>query len=51
MENRPTSETLIPLYVQHEMLTSFQRLSRSDRATIVAAPTDGAGAPVLLTVR
>lgn len=43
---RVVNETLTPLYVQHEMLMSFQALSRSERATIVIAPvSDGGSAP------
>ena len=46
---RIVNETLTPLYVQHEMLEGFRRLSRSDRVTIVAAPTgDHGSAPVML---
>ena len=48
---RIVNETLTPLYVQHEMLEGMKVLSRSGRATIVAAPTgSGGGAPVLLNV-
>ena len=48
---RVVNETLTPLYVQHEMLTSFQALSRSDRATIIAAPTgDSGSSPVLVQI-
>jgi regulator of protease activity HflC (stomatin/prohibitin superfamily) len=46
---RAVSETLTPLYVQHEMLVAFQALSRSPRATIVVAPIeDGSSSPVLV---
>lgn len=46
---RIVNETLTPLYVQHEMLQGFRELSRSERATFVAAPTgDSGGAPVVL---
>lgn len=48
---RIVNETLTPLYVQHEMLTSFEALSRSDRVTIVAAPTPSDGSsPLILQV-
>ncbi|MBC7172685.1 MAG: prohibitin family protein [Polyangiaceae bacterium] len=46
---RIVNETLTPLYVQHEMLEGFQQLSRSDRVTIIAAPTgDSGGSSVVL---
>ncbi len=46
---RIVNETLTPLYVQHEMLEGFKQLSRSDRVTVIAAPTgDSGGAPVVL---
>ncbi len=46
---RIVNETLTPLYVQHEMLEGFRKLSRSGRVTIIAAPTgDEGGAPVML---
>ena len=46
---RIVNETLTPLYVQHEMLESFTQLSRSQRVTIIAAPTgDSGSSPVLL---
>lgn len=46
---RIVNETLTPLYVQHEMLEGFRNLSRSNRVTIVAAPTgDEGGSPVVL---
>ncbi len=46
---RIVNETLTPLYVQHEMLESFTQLSRSQRVTIIAAPTgDSGGSPVVL---
>jgi hypothetical protein len=47
---RIVNETLTPLYVQHEMLEGFRRLSRSDRVTIVAAPTTEGSSPVILDV-
>jgi regulator of protease activity HflC (stomatin/prohibitin superfamily) len=48
---RIVNETLTPLYVQHEMLEAFRELSRSDRVTIVAAPTnDTSGSPVILNL-
>lgn len=46
---RIVNETLTPLYVQHEMLEGFRALSRTSRATIVAAPSGQDGAsPVIL---
>jgi regulator of protease activity HflC (stomatin/prohibitin superfamily) len=46
---RIVNETLTPLYVQHEMLEGFMKLSRSQRVTIIAAPTSDSGAsPVVL---
>lgn len=46
---RIVNETLTPLYVQHEMLEAFQALSRSQRVTIIAAPTSDSGAsPIVL---
>jgi regulator of protease activity HflC (stomatin/prohibitin superfamily) len=46
---RIVNETLTPLYVQHEMLEAFRELSRSQRVTIVAAPTnDTGGSPIVL---
>jgi regulator of protease activity HflC (stomatin/prohibitin superfamily) len=45
---RIVNETLTPLYVQHEMLEGFRRLSRSDRVTIVAAPTNDESPPIML---
>ncbi len=43
------NETLTPLYVQHEMLEGFSRLSRSPRVTIISAPTSENGSsPVML---
>jgi len=48
---RVVNDTLTPLYVQHEMLSAFQALSRSPRATIIAAPvSDSGSAPVLLQI-
>lgn len=47
---RIVNETLTPLYVQHEMIEGMKSLSRTDRATIVAAPSGGGGSPVLLNV-
>jgi regulator of protease activity HflC (stomatin/prohibitin superfamily) len=48
---RIVNETLTPLYVQHEMLEGFKELSRSNRVTIIAAPTtDSGGAPVVLGI-
>lgn len=49
---RIVNETLTPLYVQHEMLEGFTRLSRSERVTIIAAPSGDEGAsPVMLNLR
>jgi regulator of protease activity HflC (stomatin/prohibitin superfamily) len=48
---RIVNETLTPLYVQHEMLEGFRRLSRSDRVTIVAAPTSDSTSPVVLSLQ
>jgi regulator of protease activity HflC (stomatin/prohibitin superfamily) len=50
---RVVNETLTPLYVQHEMLSAFTTLSRSERATIVVAPTpdQGGGSPITLLAR
>ena len=45
---RIVNDTLTPLYVQHEMLQGFQRLSRSGRVTIVAAPAGDSSAPIML---
>ena len=46
---RVINETLTPLYVQHEMLSSFELLSRTDRATIIVAPVSDSGtSPVLV---
>ena len=46
---RIVNETLTPLYVQHEMLEAFRELSRSQRVTIVATPTnDSGGSPIVL---
>ena len=46
---RIVNETLTPLYVQHEMLESFTHLSRSQRVTVIATPTnDTGGSPVVL---
>ena len=46
---RIVNETLTPLYVQHEMLEGFKALSRTSRATIVAAPVSESGsAPIIL---
>ena len=47
---RVVNETLTPLYVQHEMLVAFERLSRSPRATVVVMPVgeEGGSAPVIL---
>lgn len=46
---RIVNETLTPLYVQHEMLEGFKVLSRSERVTIVAAPSgESGGAPLVL---
>ena len=48
---RVVNETLTPLYVQHEMLTAFGALSRSERATIVVAPvSDNGGSPVIMSL-
>ena len=49
---RIVNETLTPLYVQHEMLEGFKALSRTSRATIVAAPISEAGgaSPVILSL-
>jgi len=46
---RIVNETLTPLYVQHEMLEGFKALSRTSRATIVAAPTgNNQSSPIML---
>jgi hypothetical protein len=47
---RVVNETLTPLYVQHEMLVAFERLSRSERATIIVMPVaeQGGSAPVII---
>ena len=46
---RIVNETLTPLYVQHEMLEGFRRLAKTDRVTIVSAPSgDGKSTPVIL---
>lgn len=46
---RIVNETLTPLYVQHEMLEGFRALSRTSRATIIAAPAgEGGTSPVIL---
>ncbi len=48
---RIVNETLTPLYVQHEMLSSFAALSRSERVTLIAAPVGQNGSsPVILQV-
>lgn len=49
---RVVNETLTPLYVQHEMLSAFTALSRSDRATLIVTPTgDSGGSPVNVLTR
>jgi len=47
---RIVNETLTPLYVQHEMIEGMKALSRTNRATIVSAPSGGGGSGVLLNV-
>ena len=45
---RIVNETLTPLYVQHEMLEGFKKLSRSGRVTLVSSPTGNNSSPVIL---
>jgi len=48
---RIVNETLTDLYVQHEMITGFEALARSSRATIIAAPVgDSQSSPVILSL-
>jgi regulator of protease activity HflC (stomatin/prohibitin superfamily) len=48
---RIVNETLTDLYVQHEMITGFEALARSPRATIIAAPVgDSSASPVILSI-
>jgi hypothetical protein len=48
---RVVNDTLTPLYVQHEMLSAFQALSRSPHATIVVAPvSDNGQSPMILQI-
>jgi len=46
---RIVNETLTDIYVQHEMITGFEALARSPRATIIITPvSDSQSSPVIL---